>query len=179
MSEIGGLWKHKQTQNALQLQVTGQAWELYAVWCKCAALFSPVWWTAFPSKPNPSWTSEIALFSNSQYLSFCVLWQIIKPSGSSGGYLQSEMHAWYTLRYVFMQECGTWPSGWTLFNVGDSFSDDGSRFRCIWEWVDKDSMEKGANKDGTVARTIRYGEWTPPLYAQIPFCNSHVWLAEG
>ena len=58
---------------------------------------------------------------------------------------------------------------------GDRFSDDRSRFRCSWEWVDKDQVEKRAKKDGTVASTVRYGDWTPPLYAQITFSNSNAW----
>ena len=57
----------------------------------------------------------------------------------------------------------------SIVQRGDSFSDDWSRFRCSWESVDKDQAEKGTEKDGTVPRTVRYGEWTPHLYAQMTF----------
>ena len=50
---------------------------------------------------------------------------------------------------------------------GDHFQTTGGVLGGVLEWVDKDQAERGAKKDRTVARTVGYGEWTSPLYAQM------------
>ena len=95
-----------------------------------------------PQYAEPIAKLSNCLFSYGQYFSFGTFWESRKPSRSSSGHLQNEMPASHTLRHVFMQDCGTWPSGRTLFNAGAVFQMTGSHFGWSWKWVDN-WMEKG------------------------------------
>ena len=119
---------------------------------------------ASPGTPNPSWRSEIVSFSNGRYTSFGALQRSVKPSGSSGGHLQSEMRTWYTPQHIFMQDRGTWPSGQTLFKAGIVFQMPGVVSGAAGNGSTK--TQKGAKKDGTV----RYGEYVDPTVVRPDKC---------
>ena len=128
-----------------------QAWELYVVRRKCARPLTPVHQTACPSTLNPSQSSKMVLYSSGRI-------SHLAHSGNAESQAQvpatickvkCPLHTRFGMFLCKTSEHG--PPGRTLFNAGTVFQMTGVILG-----------EPGQRK---VARTTRYGEWTPPLYA--------------
>ena len=89
-----------------------------------------------------------SVLQGSMYISFDAFWKSIKPSGSSGGHSPSKMRAWYTFQHIFMQDCGTWPSGWKFFYVETILQTTGVVLGAAGNRLTKTRQRKGPRKTG-------------------------------